>query len=370
MSLKNLYSITPKEKAKLEGKTVCIQEKMDMPHVWIRINEDGVIFLRERQPITEVDRILDDTYSKIQNELIDDNFTEEVINNILNFCGPCDLKIFYLPNKQPYHIEYEYLYEHDKRYFLSDLWFLGKRECKDKKFEYLNRIVDLVNCPKFIHLNISIFTWDKKCNDLLSEYIIQGKEGFDFISNFSFDYNIISHKKFFESLGYIIKTEQQSWQILNFDYPHETIDKTHSDIRKTILSDFIEKVLSDEEFMNTLPLFIDGRKEKKYSYERIYLDVIQKMFLRYIETSSLIIDNGYKDEDLRPQIPRCFTYINSLDMNYVTNDMVKVTCLYNRTMQELLRLLIHSFYRINAYTFYHFNEFETKKISKFLILFS
>ena len=168
----------------------------------------------------------------------------------------------------------------------------------------------------------------------------------------------------------MLRYSNQVRQISNDDYSHEFIDKSHSDIRAVVLSDFIEKVLSDEHFMNTLPLFIDGRKEKNYSSEQIYLDVIQKMFLYYIENTSLINNNQYKPEDFRPQLPEYINYISSLDIDLITNDTVKVICSYNRTMRELLRLLIHNFYRINAYTFYNFNEFETKKISDFLFLFS
>ena len=124
---------------------------------------------------------------------------------------------------------------------------------------------------------------------------------------------------------------------------------------------------SDKEYLKTLPLFIDGRKTMNYSDEQIYIDVMQKVFLQYINVSDFVKDSGYTEEDLTPpHIGKS----GDLDMSMITNDTVYAACKYSKRIQALLKLLIHTFYRIKSYTFYSFNEFETKKISDFLMLFS
>ena len=157
------------------------------------------------------------------------------------------------------------------------------------------------------------------------------------------------------------------WQDTNCEYIRKSHDEKHSEYRKKVLSDFIDKVLSDKEFMATLPLFIDGRKEKHYSSEQIYLDVMQRVFVQYVNNTDLFVDTTIEYTDLMPQY---VGKVGSLDMTMITNDNVRVICQYQKLMQEVLRLLIHTFYRINSYTFYRFNEFETKKISDFILFFA
>ena len=371
MALNNFHFLTPNQIRALEGKTVCVQEKVAMPHIWIRVDNTGVYFLRNRAPITDIDAILDDTYSKIKEDFFEPVMDDSTIEKILKLCGPCDLKIFYLPNEKPLYMEYNYLYKIGKRYFISDVWFFNPDIDKTKKFEYIDKIVDIIDWSDMCSLNMLIFTWTKNDTDLYNKYT----SGYEMIyeilrAEAGERVGTLSHKGYNSVLGFIVKTENTAWQITNMEYLDDPYDKEHAGIRKEVLSDFIEKVLSDKDFMSTLPLFIDGRKEKKYSADRIYLDVIQKLFLHYIASTDLITEKQYKPEDLMPQIPSTFNYISSIDMSMITNDNVKVACQYNKVMQELLRLLIHTFYRINAYTFYDFNEFETKKISDFLFLFS
>ena len=107
----SFYSQNPDQVKALTGRPVCIQEKVAMPHVWIRIDATGVYFLRDHKPITEIDSILDDTYSKIKEDFFEPIMDDSTIEKILKLCGPCDLKIFYLPNEKPFYMEYNYLYK-------------------------------------------------------------------------------------------------------------------------------------------------------------------------------------------------------------------------------------------------------------------
>lgn len=371
MALKSFYSLTPAEIRALEGKTVCVQEKVAMPHIWIRLDENGVTFLRDRKPVTEIDLMLDDTYGRIKEDFFDTMLDDETIGRILNLCGPCELKMFYLFDAKPFYMEYNFLYKAAKRYFISDIWLLSPDADKSRKFEYIDKIVDIVDWTSLASMNMLTFTWTTDDSELREKR----QSGYDMIfevlrSHAGERVGTISHKGYNSVLGFVVKSGNNAWQITNMEYLGDPYDESHAEIRKAVLSDFIEKVLSDKDFLNSLPLFIDGRKERKYTADRIYLDVMQKAFLHYIGSTDLINEKQYKPEDLRPQIPQTFGYISSIDMSMITNDSVRVVCQYNKVMQELLRLLIHTFYRINSYTFYSFNEFETKKISDFILLFS
>lgn len=363
--LKSLKDIKSEDIKYAEGKRVCIQEKVDMPHIWIRLQNGEAILLHDRKPVNDVDRILDSTYNEIYDDLITMFLDKETVDKVTDFTGPCEIKVFYMLNEQPLHINYRNLYKQAFHYFISDIWFIDGTDKKDKRFDYIDKIVDTVNCPLMRSLNMYVTDWDESFTEKVNSYCKDQITLFELTNHAP----TISHYNYISTLGFVIKAGDCIWQQVNKEFLgwSEGEKKAHAETRKEVLSDFIEKVLSDKEFMNSLPLFIDGRKEKKYSEERIYIDVMQRAFLQYVNSSDFIKEKNFKPEDL---MPLHVGTTGNLDMSLVTNDNVYVICQFNPLMQELLRLLIHTFYRIKSYTFYSFNEFETKKISDFMMLFS
>ena len=364
--MNNINNIGQKDLKYAQGRQVCIQEKMDMPHIWVRIStEGGAVILRDRKPIDSVDRILDNTYGILQDDLIGLCFSAETVESITKLCGPCELKIFYLLAEQPLHMEYKYLHNNAVNYFLSDIWFLDDDVDRTYRFAYLDDIADIVDSPSFRSLNLIVRDWDEPFTDELMRFWpnINSDAMFELTKHAP----TVSHKNYISVMGFVIKTGEKAWQCPNIEYLQSSSDTVRSECRKKVLEDFIERILSDKEYLKTLPLFIDGRKAMNYSDEQIYIDVMQKVFLQYINVSDFVKDSGYTEEDLTPP------YIgksSDLDMSMITNDAVYAACKYSKRMQALLKLLIHTFYRIKSYSFYSFNEFETKKISDFLMLFS
>lgn len=365
--MKYIYNITPKDIVAVEGKPFCVQEKVEMPHVWIRVKDGKAVMLRDKKPITDIDFILDDTYRMIKEDFLDIFMDDKTIEKIIKLCGPCDLKIFYLLDEKPLHIEYKYLYNNAVNYLLSDIWLLDSKADKLKKFEYIDEIVNIVDWGSLISLNMKTGIWTDRVTEIVREYLAYSKSGNDMMFKLTDGAGTISHKGYNSTYGFVLKTGENKWQDANWEYIRESHDEKHSEYRKKVLSDFIDKVLSDKDYMATLPLFIDGRKEKHYSNEQIYLDTIQRVFVQYINNTDLFVNTDMKYTDLMPQH---IGKVGSLDMSMLTNDNARVICQYKKLMQEVLRLLIHTFYRINSYTFYNFDEFETKKISDFVLLFS
>ena len=364
--MKYIYNITDKDIKSAEGKLFCIQEKVELPHIWIRITETKAYILRDKKPITDIDRILDDTYHTIKDDFLDTYIDEKVCKKITDLYGPCDLKIFYLLDEKPLHTEYNYLYKKPVKYLLSDIWLLDEKADKSKKFRYLDEITDIINWKCFISLNMKVGIWDEIVTNTIREYLAYNKSGSDTIFELAKG-GTISHKNYISTCGFILKSGENQWQYTNIEYLRNPSNKEHSEYRKKVLVDFIDKVLSDKDYIATLPLFIDGRRERNYSEEKIYLDLIQRVFVHYINKTDFFINSELKPEDL---MPMHYGIVGSLDITMITNDNARVICQYNKLMQEVLRLLIHTFYRINSYTFYDFNEFETKKISDFILLFS
>ena len=364
--MNSINNIGQKDLKYAQGRQMCIQEKMDMPHVWVRISkEGGAVILRDRKPIDSVDRILDSTYKVLQDDLIGLCLSENAVEKIVELCGPCELKIFYLLDDAPLHTEYRYLFKNAANYFLSDIWFLDSDVDRTHRFTYIDTISEIVDSPSFKSLNLIVREWDDFFTDEMMRFWPNINS--DAIFEFTKHAPTISHKNYISTVGFIIKVGDKAWEHVNVDYLESPSDATRSECRKKVLEDFIEKVLSDKEYIGTLPLFIDGRKTMNYSMEQIYIDVMQKVFLQYINVSDFVKDSGYTEEDLTPP------YIgknSELDMSMITNDSTYAACKYSKKMQALLKLLIHTFYRIKSYSFYSFNEFETKKISDFLMLFS
>lgn len=363
--MNNINDIGQKDLKYAQGRQMCIQEKMDMPHVWVRVSKEGAVILRDRKPIDSVDRILDSTYKILQDDLIGVCLTEKTAEKITEKYGPCELKIFYLLDDVPLHTEYRYLFKNAVNYFLSDIWFLDDDADRTYRFTYLDDIADMVDSPSFRSLNLIVRDWDESFTDELMGFWpnINSDALFELTKHAS----TVSHKNYISVVGFVIKAGEKAWQCPNIEYLQYSSDTVRSECRKKVLEDFIERVLSDKEYLKTLPLFIDGRKTMNYSDERIYIDVMQKVFLQYINVSDFVKDSGYTEEDLTPpHIGKS----GDLDMSRITNDAVYAACKYSKRMQALLKLLIHTFYRIKSYTFYSFNEFETKKISDFLMLFS
>lgn len=363
--MKYIYNITSKDIAAAEGKSFCVQEKVEMPHVWIRVKDGKAVILRDKKPITDIDFILDDTYRIIKEDFLDIFMDDETVEKIIKLCGACDLKVFYLLDEKPLHIDYKDLYKNAVNYFLSDIWLLDNKVDKSKKFEYIDEIVNIIDWSSLISLNMKVGVWTDNITDIVNEY--HNKAGTDLLFKLTNGTDTVSHKNYDSVYGFVLKVGEIKWQYANYEYTRKTYSEEHSVYRKKVLSDFIDKVLSDKKYMASLPLFIDGRKEKNYSSEQIYLDVIQRVFVHYINNTDLFVKNDIKYTDLMPQH---IGKVGSLDMSMLTNDNVRVICQYKKIMQEVLRLLIHTFYRINSYTFYNFNEFETKKISDFILLFS
>lgn len=363
--MNNINDIGQKDLKYAQNRQVCIQEKMDMPHVWVRVSKEGAVILRDRKPIDSIDRILDSTYKVLQDDLIGLCLTEKLAEKIAEKYGPCELKIFYLLDDVPLRTEYRYLFKNAVNYFLSDIWFLDDDADKIHRFAYLDDIADIVDSPSFRSLNLIVRDWDESFTDELMRF--WPNINADALFELTKHAPTVSHKNYISVVGFVIKAGEKVWQCPNIEYLQSSSDTAHSECRKKVLEDFIERVLSDKEYLKTLPLFIDGRKTMNYSDEQIYIDVMQKVFLQYINVSDFVKDSGYTEEDLTPpHIGKS----NDLDMSMITNDAVYAACKYSKRMQALLKLLIHTFYRIKSYTFYSFNEFETKKISDFLMLFS
>lgn len=364
--MNNINNIEQKDLKYAQGRQVCIQEKMDMPHVWVRVSkESGAVILRDRKPIDLIDRILDSTYKVLQDDLIGLCLTEKTVEKITEKYGLCELKIFYLLDDVPLHTEYRYLFKNAVNYFLSDIWFLDDDADRTYRFAYLDDIADMVDNPSFRSLNLIVRDWDESFTDELMRF--WPNINADALFELTKHAPTVSHKNYISVVGFIIKTGEKAWQCPNIEYLQSSSDTVRSECRKKVLEDFIEKVLSDKEYIGTLPLFIDGRKTINYSMEQIYIDVMQKVFLQYINVSDFVKDSGYTEEDLTPPY---IGKISELDMSMITNDSTYAACKYSKKMQALLKLLIHTFYRIKSYSFYSFNEFETKKISDFLMLFS
>ena len=363
--MNNINDIGQKDLKYAQGKQMCIQEKMDMPHVWVRISKEGAVILRDRKPIDSIDRILDSTYKVLQDDLIGLCLTEKTAEKITEKYGPCELKIFYLLDDVPLHTEYRSLFKNAVNYFLSDIWFLDDDADRTCRFAYLDDIVDMVDSSSFRSLNLIVRDWDESFTDELMRF--WSNINADALFELTKHAPTVSHKNYISVVGFVIKAGEKAWQCPNIEYLQSSFDTVRSECRKKVLEDFIERVLSDKEYLKTLPLFIDGRKTMNYSDEQIYIDVMQKVFLQYINVSDFVKDSGYTEEDLTPpHIGKS----GDLDMSMITNDAVYAACKYSKRMQALLKLLIHTFYRIKSYTFYSFNEFETKKISDFLMLFS
>lgn len=363
--MNNINDIGQKDFKYAQGRQMCIQEKMDMPHVWVRVSKEGAVILRDRKPIDSIDRILDSTYKILQDDLIGLCLTEKTTERITEKYGPCELKIFYLLDDVPLHTEYRYLFKNAVNYFLSDIWFLDDDADRTCRFTYLDDIADMIDSPSFRSLNLTVRDWDESFTDELMRFWpnINADAMFELTKHAP----TVSHKNYISVVGFVIKAGEKAWQCPNIEYLQSSSDTVRSGCRKKVLEDFIERVLSDKEYLKTLPLFIDGRKTMNYSDEQIYIDVMQKVFLQYINVSDFVKDSGYTEEDLTPpHIGKS----SDLDMSMITNDAVYAACKYSKRMQALLKLLIHTFYRIKSYTFYSFNEFETKKISDFLMLFS
>lgn len=361
--MKYISEIRPCDIVAAEGKPYCIQEKVEMPHVWIRVKDGKAVILRDKKPITDVDFILDDTYRIIKEDFLDTFIDDAVAEKIIKLCGPCELKVFYLLDEKPLHTEYKYLYNNAVKYLLSDIWMLDNTADRPKRFEYIDKIVSIVDCHSLISLNMKTGIWTDRVTNIVREYKLEN----DMISELTDNSGTISHKEYNFAYGFVLKVGENKWQAVNVEYLRTPHNEEHSEYRKKVLSDFIDKVLSDKDYMATLPLFIDGRKEKHYSNEQIYLDTIQRVFVHYINNTDLFVNTDMKYTDL---MPLHIGKVGSLDMSMLTNDNARVICQYKKLMQEVLRLLIHTFYRINSYTFYNFNEFETKKISDFVLLFS
>jgi hypothetical protein len=378
MSFNLLKNVDPRIFVKYIGKPLVVQEKFDTCDFWARISENNVSLLNKGRELTEVDYFLNSLYNDVE-VMLESYLTDYDRKKLVEKYGEFDLHIFYFPSDKPRHTEYPNM---NKHIVLSDIWFKDPKALKlGHKFMILEDVAKVMNLEtatlnviEVTHgVAVAVFNYINEeeywsLQETCEYFIDRDHNCFKLCREFTSDRHTFNGD-ISKTYGIILKLDSHVWQIPINEYKRLPYDSMHTQYRDIILHDFVSEMLIDNPvFIDSVKRVYKNAKDAGLNPNRCYFTAMEYSFLQYINRTDVFKKYRIEPTDL---MPVHYGYTSDIMFTMITDEpTIYMICKHNALMKEVLRLLVYTFYNINHKTFHIFNEFETRAISKFLLIFS
>ena len=330
--IRQFKDITEKDLQYMKTHKVTVTEKLDLIYFKVIVTEDDIIVVNAKnKPITKVDQIVNSVYKDIAGYV--DSMIAWKKSSILSEIGDCEIGYFYSPVEKTCTLSYP---EIKTNFIISNLY------TKDKSKNNIDKLVDIIPGSvvlKPICIKESIGDIDPNEQSIkIAEYLTEGK---------TWSGNSISDIE-----GLIIKSGSKSYQvIINDTNPH--LEKDAKKLcRDTMLENFCNVVLTDQNCINILNSDDDYTKK------------VCSLFLEFINTTNIFGKIFVEPEDL---LPPNAGYIGDIDYESLPTT-VRLVCKGNDVYKNMLRILLVTFNRsVFENKFKSFDDNTRSKLTQILV---
>lgn len=293
-----------------------LTEKMNMFYFKVIVTPISCnIISHNHKMITNIERVINDVWEEVFSFV--DNEIEKKKEYITSKYGSVAIGFFYCPVEKPLSIKYEKFFNTDiknNKFIISNIKRLDTKKyvdisdfCTDIK---LLNIRGMGGGPKILYPNSFL--------SILNSFIHKDTTKEELIKYLQKNMTTFSGNDFTDIEGLVFSERGKTYQMIIKD----VIDRKEYDRKEyeCIIKDFIS--------------FWYNKKDNKL--EKEYTKNINKLFLEYVNSTNIFINNIFNQEKL---IPPGNNYIGELNYKLIKNDTIKTICRVNSIYKNVYRIL-------------------------------